>query len=279
MLLPALLTLPGCAAPQLEGKSPLVAARMSPDSVVLEVFSVRFPFGDPEINGPMWQQIDEQPFPPDLRRRLMRNGFRIGLVGGQMPVALSRLLELKDKPVSTGESAQIDVGELESEPPVLRHHLAIRSGRRKEVVVSDVHDQLDVLRVESGELCGQTYGKAQAMFAVKAFPQADGRVRVELVPELHHDEARPRWVGRQGMMRLEAGRPRETFDDLAVSVNLSTGCMLLIGSLPEKPGSLGHHFLTEKKERMQQKMLVVRLTQTQHDELFSPPQALPLSVQ
>ncbi len=276
LLLSTVLVLPGCATPVLDGQSPLVAPRMSPDSVVLEVFSVRCPIDDPEVNGPMWQQIDEQRLPPDLRRRLARNGLRVGVVGGQVPMALTRLMELKNKPISTGESAKFEMGELECEPAVMRHRLTIRNGGRKEVVVSNVYDQLNVLLVKSGELCGETYCKAQALFAVTTALQRDGRVRVQLVPELHHDEVRSRFVGNQGMMRLEAGRPREAFSDLAFSVDLAPGSMLLIGSLPERPGSLGHHFLTETKERLQQKLLVVRLTQTQHDDLFSPPEVLRL---
>ena len=81
-----------------KGKSPLVPASMSPDSVVLEMFFVRFPFGDPAVNEKLWEEIDEQQFPPELRERLARNGFRAGLVSGQMPDELSKLMQLSDKP-------------------------------------------------------------------------------------------------------------------------------------------------------------------------------------
>ena len=40
---------------------------MSPDSVVLEMFFVRFPFGDPAVNEKLWEAIDEQQFAPELR--------------------------------------------------------------------------------------------------------------------------------------------------------------------------------------------------------------------
>ena len=33
---------------------------MSPDSVVLEMFFVRFPFGDPAVNDKLWESVDEQ---------------------------------------------------------------------------------------------------------------------------------------------------------------------------------------------------------------------------
>ena len=277
LLLPALSLLAGCTGtPKREGTSPLATPLMSADSCVLEIFFARFPFDDPEINLVMWQEVDEQHFPPGLRQRLLHNGFRVGLVDGQTPMALSRLLAFGDKPppISAAQTTEADV--LEDQPRVLRRHLQLRARQRSEIVASAVHEELPVLIHESGQLSGQTYAQAQALLAVKAFPQRDGRVRLELVPELHHDAARQRWVGSQGMMRLETARPRRVFSDMAVSATLSPGSMLVVGSLPSRPGSLGHHFFTEDNGRLEQKMLVIRLSQTQHDELFCPPEVLPL---
>lgn len=276
LLLPALCVLAGCRTPNTAGSSPLASPQMSPDSVVLECFFVRFPFGDPEVNGQLWQEVDEQHFPAELRRRLIRNGFRVGLVGGQPPVILSKLLELKDKPPRAGDANQVNVADLDSEPRVVRRHLPVHTGRRKEIVTSGVHDQWTVLIREEDQLCGQTYSNAQGVLAVQTFPQGDGRVRVELVPELHHGRPRQRWVGEQGMLRLEAGRPRRVFDEMAISATLAPGSMLLITSLPDRPGSLGHHFLTEGDGHLQQKLLVVCLVQTQHDDLFGAPELLEL---
>jgi hypothetical protein len=99
---------------------------------------------------------------------------------------------------------------------------------------------------------------------------------VELVPELHHDQPRRRFAGDQGMMRLETARPRRAFDDLAISAVLSPGHMLVLSCLPDRPGSLGHYFFTEGEDnRLKQKVLVLRLCQTQHNDLTPPP---PLSL-
>ena len=78
------------------------------------------------------------------------------------------------------------------------------------------------------------------------------------------------------MLRLEAGRPRRAFDEMTISATLSPGSMLLLSSVPRLPGSLGHHFFTEDNGRLEQKLLVLRLAQTQHDELFTPPEVLQL---
>jgi len=259
------------------GKSPLAPARMSPDSVVLDIFFVRFPFGDPEVNGPLWHELDEQHIALEQRRRLAGNGLRAGLVGGQLPVTLSRLLELGDKPPSddqANESVEVGPG---AKPTVVRRHLQLRTGRRSEIVTSGVYDELPVLKCESGNVCGEIYPQAQTLLAIKAFPQGDGRVRLELTPELRYGQTRQRWVGKLGMWRLEAGQPRKTLDQLAISPVLAPGQMLVLAGLPNRPGSLGHHFFSETTAgRLEQKLLVVRLTQTQHDDLFPPGRVLPL---
>ena len=279
LLLPALLALAGCTTVDLgeEGESLLAPPCMPSDSCTLDVFFVRCEFGDPQSNEELWQAVDEQHFSPELRQRLQANGFRVGVVGGQVPVALSELLELGNKPPPTGGANQVSIADLQEEPRVTRSHLSIRSGLRKEIVASSIYDQLTAIVCESGQLGGQTYAKAQAVLAVKTFPLGDGRVRLELVPELHYGEPRKRWVGSQGMWRLEPGRPRRVFDQMALSATLSPGSMLVLTSLPRLPGSLGHHFFTtEENGRLRQKLLVVRLSQTQHDGLFSPPEALNL---
>ncbi len=266
----ALLPMAGCATMIRQGKSPLLPAQMSPDSVVLDIFLVRFPFGDPDANEKLWEEIDEQPFSPRLRQRWSRNGFRVGLVTGQMPIDLSKIMELSDKPPANGKLEQTAVKNLDAKPRVLRRHLQLRAGQRGLVQTSGVYQQLPLVLSDQGGLCGGTYSLAQGMFAIKAFPQPDGQVRLEVTPELYHDQPQQRFVANQGVMRLEVGRPKLVFDDLALAANLSPGGLLVLSSLPNRPGSLGHYFFTEKGDRQEQKLLVIRLSQTQNDPLFEP---------
>ena len=219
----AVLALAGCTAPLRVTKSPLQPPQMSPDSVVLEMFFIRFPFGDAAANDKLWDQVDEQSFSPALREALTSNGFRVGLVSGQMPVELSKLLELGGKPAPTGEMESAEMSDLENQPRVVRRHLQLRAGQRGEIIASSVYPQLPVLVRQSGQVSGQTYNQAQGIFAVRSLPQPDGQVRLELVPELHYDQPRQRWVGSQGILRLEASRPKREFDDMTITADLSPG--------------------------------------------------------
>ncbi len=265
-LLAAFGALLGCARlPEQKAELPLRPAQMSPDSVVVEVFFVRCPPGDERLNCALWTEVDEQQIPAEVRQHLWSNGFRAGLVYGQVPVVLSELLELADKPPPTDDPVENELSELEAKPTVMRRHLQTRPGRRNEIVASSVYDSLPVLIAEDGEVRGRTYRQAQGVLALKAVPQPDGRVGLSLVPELHYEQPRQRWVGRQGILQMETGRPRHTFDEMELSAKALPGDMLVLTSLADRPGSLGHHFFTTTEGGPAQKLLVIRLAQTQHD--------------
>lgn len=278
LLVPAVLVATGACTriPKPEGKSPLARAQMSPGACVLDIFFVRFPHADREANGPLWNEIDEQRLPCELRRQLAQNGFRVGLVGGQMPIRLAQMLELTDKTATAGQCQQVRLAEMESAPAVVRHHLPLPPGRRREIVASGVCEKLSVLRSTPGGLCGESYTDAQGVLAVEAFPEPDGRVRLEFVPEVHHGQYAQRISGHQQAFRIETSRSQRAFEEMAFSVRLTPGDMLVVSGLPNRPGSLGHGFFTyERAGYQEQKLLVIRLSQTQHDGLFAPPDVPP----
>jgi len=256
-----------------QGVSPLAPPRMSPDSVVLDIFFVRMPLNDPRVDDRLWMEIDEQHFPPELRKSLQQNGFRVGLTGGQIPQSLCHLLKLTDQPVSRDLGAE----QLAVEPTVVRRQMQLRANQPGEIITSDIYDELPVLVSESGQLSGRPYQQAQAILTAESHLEPDGRVRLTLVPALQYGQRRQRWVRSQGIVRLDAQRAKRTFDKLITTARLAPGQMLVLASLPNRPGSLGHHFLTtETSGRLEQKLLVIRLSQTQHDGAFAPGSVLPL---
>jgi hypothetical protein len=277
VLLLALLALAGCTTPVHKGKSPLMPTQMSSDSVALDIFFVRFPFGDPTINEKLWNEIDEQQLPPDLRERLAKNGFRAGIINGSIPAELAKLMKLSDKPAPTGELGGSQVVDFEAQPRVVRRHLQIRTDQPSPILASSIYPELTVFVNKSGQLSGKTFNEAQCVFSTKILPQPDGRVRLSLAPELQHDQPRPRWIANQGVLSLDTSKPKEVYEDMTIAADLPSGAMLIVSSLASRPGSLGHCFFTDDANRRDQKLLVVRLSQTQSDGLFNPPEPLKLA--
>jgi hypothetical protein len=210
-LLIAMLLAAGCQnVPERVGKSPLRPLRLSPDVVVVDVFFVRFPFGDPDNNGPLWAEIDETPWAPALRQKLALNGFRVGLVAGQVPPApLSRLLDLKDKPVATGPAQEAGAADMTEEPRVSQRHMPLHCGQHGEVFTSGPYDELVVLLCSHSGMEGEPFRDARPVLSACASLEADGRVRLKLVPEMQFGSPKPVLAGQPGIMRLESNQPKQ----------------------------------------------------------------------
>jgi hypothetical protein len=267
----------GCATEYPKKLSPLHPPQMSADCVALEILSVRLPPRSQELKRRIWNDVDEQQLPGPLRQRLAHNGFQAGVVG-QVPAALAEIMATSAKPPARGGVQRLSAADLATAPRVIPRQLQIRASQRGEIVASGIHADLPVLVSEAGELHGQSYRDAQGIFALAAFPQADGQVRVDLVPELHYGRSQPHYVGEQAIWRLESSRPKRVFDDMKISALLMPGSMLIVGCLPDRPGSLGHSFFTADAAAAagyEEKVLLVRVCQTQHDDLVQPP-PLPL---
>ena len=143
---------------------------MSCDSVAVDIVFVRCPLGDRNVNGKLWNEVDEQSLPPELRQRLERNGFRVGLIGSDVPEVLAKLLELSDKPPRRDFQRTV-AADMEANNHPAQRHLQMRAGRRNEIIASGVYESLPVLVSEAGDLRGQTYSQAQGILATRAFPR------------------------------------------------------------------------------------------------------------
>lgn len=258
-------------------------ARQSRDSVTLETFSVRLPQDDLARDAAIWREVDESKVPPELRGLLAENGFRAGVVGGQLPAAVQELLAVRQSPDGNPPSAQPDSAEAQAtgglqqgnvvtfdgEPAIQIRQMQIRPDRRGEIVVSSTYDELPLLVRHGGRVTGQTHEQAQCVLGLTTKPHADGRVALRLVPEVHHGQPQRWFDGTRGVLEFEIRRPRETLDELALDVVLSPGEYLVLSDLPARGGSLGARFFADESTASpQRKLLFIRLAQTQRDELF-----------
>ncbi len=162
----AVLAAPGCRLfdTPTKGKTPLAPLQAGEDSVALEIFFARFHYGYPPFAEKLWEEVDEQVLPADVRRELARNGFRAGIVGSQVPVELARMLTLTDVPQPHRQGTTVD---LEKEPTVKLRLLEVRSGRRGEIIASPVYDHLPLLMREGENVKGKTYDKADGRFVLQ----------------------------------------------------------------------------------------------------------------
>ena len=254
----------GCAVWQVEQSEPseLPIPKMSADSVSLEVAFLHVPTSDPLLQEPLWQAVDELHFPAPLRKQLAANGLRCGIVGTQLPLEWQQLIDSAE--VAGGDSLTGDVHNV-------RRRMQVRSGKRNEIWTSKKLDKIALLMTnQDNQVVGKTFHQANCLFAMKSHAQGDGRVRLELVPELHYGDPKSEYVGQDGMFRLKVEREREIFSALRLEATLAAGQTVVI-SCSDDPTGLGKQFFTQREaEGEYRQFLLIRLAATQFDDLFAP---------
>jgi hypothetical protein len=241
---------------------------MQHNSVVLEAAFVRVSPEQPLDQ--LWQQIDEQHLDQKTRRNLTENGIRCGVMGAQLPTELQELMATagREKSLASPESLLADSA------TALYRKLQNRPGERSDlIVVPEIAENKVVLFSEAGHIRAEAFNEGQALLAVRGYPSGDGTVRVELVPEIKHGDVKHQWVPGNGTFLHDVGREARTFDQLRLSAVLSPGQTLLITGTNEVRGLGGLLFVRGSGESSERLLLLLRLAQTQYDDLFAPEQA------
>jgi hypothetical protein len=261
------LALAGCnvVEPSIASKSPLAPLVASPDAITLEVFSVPVPRGEEQVAS-LWKLVDEQTLPADLRQRLEKNGFRAGVLGPSVPAELAEVLKVSEKRVQEGQEFTVA---LDPEESVNLRVVHAKAGKRVEVAIPETRKELQLLEITGGEVGGKTYSQAECRLALKANYENDGRVLLEIVPEVHHGAFQSRMRGNDGMMVFTQERPKRVFDELKMTPRLGPGQMVLLASRPDRPASAGYHFFHDTRgDRPVVMLWVVRIARGTHDTAF-----------
>jgi hypothetical protein len=264
----ALLAAAGCKVvePHAAAKSPLAPLAVSPDTITLGVFSAPAPHDDPQF-AELWKLVDEQPLPAELRRRLAANGVRAGLVGPQIPSLLAAALKVTDRRVEQEQSQAVPI---DAEAAVTLRVVQTPAGKRVELAIPRVREQMSLLEAApDGQVRGKTYRKAECRMALRAFRENDGRVRLELTPEVHYGEFKSHVRGSDGMMLWTQEREKRIFTELKVEPVLSAGQMLLVTCRGEQSASAGHQFFTDTSgDKPRPTLWVFRVAQAAPDRAF-----------
>jgi hypothetical protein len=268
----ALHTFGGCAIP--DNPAPHANTLLRPidasaDGIQLEVISVRFPYADPQLNSELWNEIDEQQFSPAVRRGLNENGMRVGIISGELPAALAQVIAIAEQPPTAMDAA----ASLEHAPIVSRQQMQLHSGWHGQVFASNVYPDLPLLMSDNGQTSGRTYSQAQCAIDTKVLTQSDKQMKLEFTPEIQHGEARQQWQSDDsafGGFRPQTAKPKRVFDRLAFQLKLAGGQTVIMTTLADRPGSLGHYFFTDERgDQLEQKLLLIRLAGGGND-LFAP---------
>jgi hypothetical protein len=252
-----------------EPTSSLPKPKSSPDTVAIETIFLRLTAEDDLRWGEVWARIDEQSLDIELRRRLDQNGIRGGVINGELPLVVDHWVEKAAQAIKTDVLEQASIAaDVSTHVQTLR----CRTGKRKELAVRSKRDGSIVLLHSDGKLArGQEFAEPTMLFDVRTTPNFDGSARIRLLPEIQYGPLLPVYLGGDMAFRREMRRKSKSWEELAVSVNLTPSQTLLLTST-DPPRGLGEHFFySETAEKKQDRIvLLLRMVSTQVDPLFDP---------
>lgn len=257
-----------------------VLLNQSIDTVSMEVFIVRLAPHQNELLQQLWQEVDEQSLPPQLRRELFAQGFRVGILGNLLSPVLAQLLTISADgrvDVPWGEVHEMSAASAAREPTVTRNMLNLLPAMRALVKVFDAPlPALTLLREENGMILGQTYREAIGLLCVSATANRDGSAQIQIVPELEHGVSELRVRSVQAIVTHETSRPRYVFESLTVSQRLLPGQWLILGTTTPDSAGAGKTFFVRRNSGLEQRLVAIRLV---HATLAAaptpPPQTAP----
>jgi len=242
--------------------------KAAPKTIPLELIFVRHESHDPVLRDELWNLADEQAFDEPLRRRLQANGLRAGVITAQLPPHLAE--RFLPPSVAPGESLP---AALSDNPALMRHVLRLLPGRSSDVMAATGLDELVLLEHDGDSVRGRTYHDASTLFALRSWPAADGRVRLNLSPTIKHGPMERSWVGEEGMFRLEAGQRRDALAGLSFEATVPVGSMIIVGCVGEPTSTAGDAFFRDRAGvRSGQRLLAIRPLAHQQslDPMFAP---------
>jgi hypothetical protein len=248
----------GCALTQSELRREPILPRLgggvqilAPKRCTLKVAIPSRPAPDGVLNDVLWSVADEQAVAPEARRALESNGLRVGLIAGDLPAEVQTLLDAP--PPHKVDPLLIDL--LDGDSALIS------------LAAAASPSQVSVLLNREGKAVGKVYEDAKGHVRLTASQEGPSGVALRLVPEIHHGPVRRR-IGTDAnadefapqQFTLKDGQQEETLRELAASLTVQPGQVLVIGCRVDLPHSLGHFLLTEPvphSDRLLQKVLLV----------------------
>jgi hypothetical protein len=257
--------------------------RMLPDSVMLEIAVVKIEAQEMEGFDQLWKSIDTSPLNLSARQRLDQNGMRAGVVSSHVPAELHRLMKpipIDESSLDSWQQQLYEKGLLKPEPRMLLHDgIQNRRGESHPVPVSDYMTEASWL-VEIGDqsIAGASQN-VRAVIEVKTYPKSDGSVRLICTPALHIGQPKTQIGIQQQSFAFETSQDKKLLRDLKFEACLRAGESLIVAPTSDLADLGGLFFgaplkADGDKNTGEYRVLMVRLLQTQMDDLFSSGQQL-----
>ena len=222
---------------------------IEPKRCALRVAILPKPLRDKVVNESIWAAADEQVIPAAARRVLEANGLRLGVLTGGLPADVEAALH--QPPPNRIDPAEFNLPD----------------GAHTLVSLTETWPSATVLLNRDGVATGKDYQEATGWLRLTAGHDGPTGIALRVVPEIHHGPVIRRFDalpngGTINLMQLAVkdGQLEETFRELAASLTIQPGQILVVGSDPERRGSLGALLFTQPEpgsDRLLQRVLIL----------------------
>jgi len=217
---------------------------IEPKRCLLKVAIVTRPASDQAIGQAVWRVTDEQVVPPKERRAWEVNGLRIGRIMGELPLELEAALK------ETAPHKKV-------EPTTF----FVDSGEPSLLSISEAVPEATLLLNRDNRVFGNDYKDVSGYLRVTPQHEGPNLVSIRLVPEIHYGpiqrtfQALPNPAAIQPQeFRINHGQQEDTIRELATTLVLDPGQVVVIGCRPEQKRSLGTFMLTQSVAHSDQRM-------------------------
>jgi hypothetical protein len=257
-----------------------VSGRMTNDSVALEIGLVQLDDSQVELFEQFWKQLDHQKIDVTVRKRLDQNGLRVGSMPSHPSAAFLELIQPRPgelESLDLVEQQMLQQGLLEPKSRMIIHQRIVnRRSDTYKVATSESHPHYEWRVRRSNQDSFGSGETVQAIMEINTSPHSDGTANIRLTPRINYGPVQALiGVGERGFA-YDSGQAGQSFSDLAMEVVLRAGETIVLAPTPDR-SDLGHLFFesirppldpTRTESHLTHRFLLVRLVQTQLDDLF-----------
>jgi hypothetical protein len=258
---------------------------MTSDSVALEIGLVQLDDSQIELFEAFWNRLDHQKIDVAVRKNLDQNGLRAGSMPSNPPAAFLELIKPRPaefESLDLVEQQMLERGQLELKTRMLIHQRIVnRRSDTYKVATSEQHPQYQWKVLRSGQ---ESFGSGewvQALVEINTSPQSDGSAKVRLTPRINYGPVQTTIGVGEREFAYDSGQAGQSLPELAMEVVLRPGETVVLAPTPDR-ADLGQLFFETLRpsvdtnrtpSHLTHRFLLVRLVQTQLDDLFGNAQS------
>lgn len=209
----------------------------------------------------VWRWVDETRIDPSVRKHMLDNGIRVGLINNE---------EEFRKQLRTQEEDRDLVGTFLAEASIasdLAHgsqSMPMRLGRRYELPLRQPLEGSHVAMLREGDdLIGKTMQNAQYVLAMTSSRgKTPEQIELKIHPEIQHGDTVQKWVSSDTALRIDSRREAWQLECLNLNLNVQEGDLIVIA--PTQPlRCLAKYMLsgTGSDNQHEQLIILIRVAQ------------------